>query len=107
MFTGMIQNLLNSSSETAAIKRAQQLNNYVQSQQRISNGAEGVELNTFEDVLNSSLNVHTRFNVNKPTSNVKFGLLSSKNVEAKPVFGNVIDSQSVNENKDIESRVGI
>ena len=103
MFTGMIQNLLNSSSETAAIKRAQQLNNYVQSQQRISNGAEGVELNTFEDVLNSSLNVHTRFNVNKPTSNVKFGLLSSKNVEAKPVFGNVIDSQSVNENKDIES----
>ena len=103
MFTGMIQNLLNSSGETAAIKRAQQLSNYVQSQPRTSQVTEGMELNTFEDVLNSSLNVHTRFNVNKPSSKVKFGLLSSKSVEAKPLLQNSTQVTSIQDNKEIES----
>ena len=68
MFTGIIQNLLNSSGQTQAIQRAQQLNNYVQQQTlRVSESEpQGVELNTFEDVMKSSLNVHTRFNINKP-----------------------------------------
>lgn len=84
MFTGMIQNLLNSSGQAAAVQRAQQLSNYVQSQ---SSAAleEGVEFKTFEDVMNSSLNVHTRFNINNSGSNVKFGSLTTKNVEARKI----------------------
>ncbi len=85
MFTGMIQNLLNSSGQAAAIQRAQQLSNYVQSQSRTEELTEGVEFKTFEDVMNSSLNVHTRFNVNKSTNPVKFGSLTSKRVEAQKV----------------------
>lgn len=85
MFTGMIQNLLNSSGQSAAIQRAQQLSNYVQSQSRTQELAEGVEFKTFEDVMNSSLNVHTRFNVNKNTNPIKFGSLTSKRVEAQKV----------------------
>ncbi len=111
MFTGMLHNLLNSSSHAAALQRAQQLNDYVQSRQnneiqpqtvaklqtfakiksdtniqKISGDKQnsqldnqfGVpELNTFEDVLNSSLNVHTRFNVNKPKYDIKFGELTT------------------------------
>ena len=90
----MLQNLLNSSSHAAAIQRAQQLNNYVQAQtqqvqqpqvnkqvssniqknsQINNNPIDMPELNTFEDVLNSSLNVHTRFNTNKPKYDIKFG----------------------------------
>lgn len=83
MFTGMIQNLLNSSGQTAAIQRAQQLSNYVQSQSRTEELSEGVEFKTFEDVMNSSLNIHTRFNVNKSTNPVRFGSLTSRKVEAK------------------------
>lgn len=84
MFTGMIQNLLNSSGQAAAAQRAQQISNYVQSQSRTEELTEGVELNTFQDVMKSSLNVHTRFNVNKPDSNpVKFGELTARNVNAQ------------------------
>lgn len=86
MFTGMIQNLLNSSGQAAAVQRAQQLSNYVQTQNRTAELSEGVEFKTFEDVMNSSLNVHTRFNVNKPATNpVKFGTLTSQNVKAEVV----------------------
>ena len=86
MFTGIIQNLLNSSGQAAALQRAQQISNYVQSQTRTNELSEGLELRTFEDVMKSSLNVHTRFNVNKPeTSSVTFGALTKKTVEAKPV----------------------
>ena len=68
MFTGIIQNLLNSSGQAQAIQRARQISDYVQSQPRTQELSQGVELNTFEDVMNSSLNVHTRFNVNKPAT---------------------------------------
>ncbi len=97
MFTGMIQNLLNSSGQAAAVQRAQQLSNYVQTQNRTPELTEGVEFKTFEDVMNSSLNVHTRFNVNKPTSNpVKFGSLTSQNVKAE-VVNPVTSSNSIEE----------
>lgn len=92
MFTGMIQNLLNSSGQAAALQRAQQLSNYVQSQSRTQELTEGVEFKTFEDVMNSSLNVHTRFNVNKNTNPIKFGSLTTKRVEAQKV-----ESQGLNE----------
>ena len=84
MFTGIIQNLLNSSGQAQAIQRAQQLNNYVQKQTvRVSeNEPQGVELNTFEDVMKSSLNVHTRFNINKPSEVTRFGELTTKAVKA-------------------------
>ena len=88
MFTGMIQNLLNSSGQASAVKRAQQLSNYVQSQNKISSFPEEVELNTFEDVMKSSLNVHTRFNVNKSqdiSNPFKFGSLTTQNVSAEVV----------------------
>ena len=86
MFTGTIQNLLNSSGQAAAVQRAQQLSNYVQNQNRTAELSEGVEFKTFEDVMNSSLNVHTRFNVKKEVSNpVKFGTLTSQNVKAEIV----------------------
>lgn len=86
MFTGMIQNLLNSSGQAAAVQRAQQLSNYVQSQNRTVELSEGAEFKTFEDVMNSSLNVHTRFNVKKNTTNpVKFGSLTTQNVKAEVV----------------------
>lgn len=97
MFTGMIQNLLNSSGQAAAVQRAQQLSNYVQNQNRTSELSEGVEFKTFQDVMNSSLNVHTRFNVNKPTSNpVKFGSLTSQNVKAE-VVNPVTSTNSIEE----------
>ncbi len=84
MFTGMIQNLLNSSGQAAAIQRAQQISNYVQAQNKIQEPDEGVELKTFEDVMKSSLNVHTKFNVNKPSSNpIKFGDLTARKVSAE------------------------
>ena len=84
MFTGMIQNLLNSSGQAAAAQRAQQISNYVQSQPRTEELTEGVELNTFQDVMKSSLNVHTRFNVNQNTTNpAKFGDLTSKSIKAQ------------------------
>lgn len=90
MFTGIIQNLLNSSGQAQAIQRARQISDYVQSQPRTQELSQGVELNTFEDVMNSSLNVHTRFNVNKPATIAKFGELTAiKTVEAKPVDNNI------------------
>lgn len=92
MFTGMIQNLLNTSGQQAAAVRAQQLSNYVQTQTMTQGLQNGPELNTFEDVMKSSLNVHTRFNVNKPTSRFAFGELTTKNVQAK-----VIEPSSPNE----------
>lgn len=100
MFTGMIQSLLNSSGQVQAEQRARQISNYVQSQTRTQELAPEVEFKTFEDVMKSSLNVHTRFNTNKPAvNNVKFGSLTNhkridaikddvRNVEAKKVEAN-------------------
>ena len=86
MFTGIIQNLLNSSGQTAAVQRAQQISNYVQSQTRTEELSQGVEFKTFEDVMKSSLNVHTRFNVNKPEMpEINFGAVTHKSVLARPV----------------------
>lgn len=93
MFTGMIQNLLNSSGQTAALQRAQQISNYVQSQNRTAELSEGVEFKTFEDVMKSSLNVHTRFNVNNTTNSVKFGSLTTKSVNAQKVDVPVNDTK--------------
>lgn len=101
MFTGMIQNLLNTSGQDAAIRRAQQLSNYVQNQTMTQSLAEENELRTFEDVMKSSLNVHTRFNVNKPESSVKFGSLTTKQVNAQRI------NDVTNENTDISSYVPI
>ncbi len=98
MFTGMIQNLLNSSGQAAAIQRAQQISNYVQSQNRTAELSEGVEFKTFEDVMKSSLNVHTRFNVNKPANNIKFGSLTTKKVNAQTVSKEVQDVKTEDEN---------
>ena len=89
MFTGMLQNLLNSSGQAQAIQRARQIDNYVQTRTRTQDlTSEGVEFKTFEDVMKSSLNVHTRFNTNNNPS-VKFGTLTQKKVEAKPVTSNI------------------
>ena len=95
MFTGMIQNLLNSSGQVAAAQRAQQISNYVQSQSRTEELTEGVELNTFQDVMKSSLNVHTRFNINQPETNpVKFGELTSRSVNAQMMTDAITNNKS-------------
>ena len=107
MFTGMIQNLLNSSGQAAAVQRAQQISNYVQSQSRTEELTEGVELKTFQDVMKSSLNVHTRFNTNHPElSTAKFGELTSRDVTAKMLSHTVPDTPKTDnffENTIIES----
>ncbi len=92
MFTGIIQNLLNTSGQDAAVRRAQQLSNYVQSQIKAPEFTDNVEFKTFEDVMNSSLNVHTRFNVNKPKNQVKFGTLTTKTVAAQKANTSNIDT---------------
>ncbi len=81
MFTGLIQNLLNSSGQANAIRRAQQIDTYVQSQMK-PQIEEGVEFKTFEDVMKSSLNVHTRFNTNKSPNSVRFGNLTGKKIDS-------------------------
>lgn len=86
MFTGIIQNLLNTSGQQAAVQRAQQLSNYVQTKTMVQGLQEGPELNTFEDVMNSSLNVHTRFNVSKTKTSVPFGQLTTKLNTEKPLI---------------------
>ena len=94
MFTGMLQNLLNSSGQAQAVQRARQIENYVQTRTRTQDlSAEGVEFKTFQDVMNSSLNVHTRFNVNKDTGAIKFGKLTTKSVQAQKA-----EPQKVEEN---------
>lgn len=95
MFTGMIQNLLNTSGQQAAAIRAQQLSNYVQTQTMTQGLQEGPELNTFEDVMKSSLNVHTRFNVNKPNSKYLFGELTTKNISAPVLESSNIDEDEI------------
>lgn len=82
MFTGMIQNLLNSSGQAAAIQRARQLDNFIQSRPQVEELPEGVEFKTFEDVMKSSLNVHTRFDNPYKTSDIKFGKLTYGRVKS-------------------------
>ena len=90
----MRQNLLNSSGQAQALQRARQIDSYVQTRTRTQDlSSEGVEFKTFEDVMNSSLNVHTRFNVHKDTSVAKFGALTQKKVEAKPVVTNIFEQE--------------
>ena len=99
MFTGMIQNLLNSSSQAQAIQRARQIEDYVQTRTRTQDlSSEGVEFKTFQDVMNSSLNVHTRFNVNKETGAIKFGKLTTKNVQAQKAEFSKPEVQKTEEN---------
>ena len=83
MFSGMIQNLLNTSGQAAAIQRAKQINSYIQSQKVTEDRPEGVEFRTFEDVMKSSLNVHTRFDIGNKTNKIKFGDLTRKKVSKK------------------------
>ncbi len=96
MFTGIIQSLLNSSGQQAAALRAQQINNFVQARTKAPDVSEGVEFNTFQDVLNSSLDVHTRFDINKTDTNslLRFGDLTSKTVEALKVNGSEGDDSN-------------
>lgn len=89
----MIQNLLNTSGQEAAIRRAQQISNYVQRESGVQEFPEAAEFKTFEDVMKSSLNVHTRFNVNKPSNSLKFGTLTTKNVSAQRVDDYKIDEE--------------
>ncbi len=97
MFTGMIQNLLNSSGQTQALQRAKQLENYVQTRTRTEDLSQDVELKTFEDVMKSSLNVHTRFNINKNNGIIKFGELTQKNTKARIVDenSNIFEENSI------------
>lgn len=82
MFTGMLNKLLNSSGQSSAIQRARQIDNYVQNRARTEELSEGAELKTFEDVMKSSLNVHTRFDTAAAqTPNIKFGDLTMKKVQ--------------------------
>ncbi|HIS89796.1 TPA: lytic transglycosylase domain-containing protein [Candidatus Avigastranaerophilus faecigallinarum] len=48
--------------------------------------------------MKSSLNVHTRFNVNKPANNIKFGSLTTKKVNAQTVSKEVQDVKTEDEN---------
>ena len=95
----MIQNLLNTSGQQTALRRAEQLRNYVQNE-TITQGLqeEGVELNTFEDVMKSSLNVRTRFNVNKPNVSAPFCSLTARTVDAQLVN----QSENINSDDDID-----
>ena len=97
MFTGMIQNLLNSSGQTQALQRAKQLENYVQTRTRTEDLSQDVELKTFEDVMKSSLNVHTRFNINKNNGIIKFGELTQKNTKARIIDknSNIFEENSI------------
>ena len=92
----MIQNLLNTSGQEAAIKRAQQISSFVQRESGVREFPEAAEFKTFEDVMKSSLNVHTRFNINRPSHSVKFGTLTTKNVKAEKV-----DNYQITEEKEI------
>ena len=95
MFTGIIQNLLNSSGQVQAQQRAQQISNYVQSRTRSQDLSSTEDLRTFEDVMKSSLNVHTRFNTNKvsnDTNGIKFGDLTTKRVETKAVNAKPVET---------------
>ncbi len=98
MFTGMIQNLLNSSGQAQALQRARQLENFVNPAKtaQLPQMPEQKELKTFEDVLNSSLNVHTRFNVNQ-NPQVKFGDLTKRMVEAQLIDDNIFLNDDENE----------
>ena len=100
MFTGMLQNLLNSSGQAQALQRARQIDNYVQTRTRTEDlSSEGLEFNTFEDVMKSSLNVHTRFNINKPEPVAKFGALTQKKVEAARVDATQIENNIFTQNE--------
>ncbi len=89
MFTGFIQNLLNSSGQANAIRRAQQIDTYVQSQMKPEQN-ENIEFKTFEDVMKSSLNVHTRFNTNPitppETKQVHFGKLTTNRIKNDDLY---------------------
>lgn len=107
MFTGMIQSLLNSSGQVQAEQRARQISNYVQSQARTQDLSQDVEFRTFEDVMKSSLNVHTRFNTNKPAvTNVKFGSLTNhKRVETIKDDARAVEAKKVEANPFVENTV--
>lgn len=108
MFTGMIQSLLNSSGQVQAEQRARQISNYVQSQARTQDLSQDVEFRTFEDVMkSSSLNVHTRFNTNKPAvTNVEFGSLTNHK-KVLPVKDDVraVEAKKVDANPFVENTV--
>ncbi len=95
MFTGIIQNLLNTSGQAQAIARAKQIDNYVQTRTQVNELPDGPEFKTFQDVMNSSLNVHTRFNINKPQNGIKFGALTSKTTKAEKITKKEITPQEV------------
>ncbi len=98
MFTGMIQNLLNSSGQAQALQRARQLENYVKPRtEQLPQLPQQKELRTFEDVMNSSLNVHTRFNVNQNPQSIKFGDLTKRTVEAQLLNDNIFLNDDENE----------
>ncbi len=108
MFTGMIQNLLNTSGQQAAVKRAQQISSYVQSRTTPVDLNEGVEFKTFADVMNSSLDVHTRFNINKSDNKIKFGNLTSKKTELNNNFelqkSNFFKDNTYTENSEVAEK---
>ncbi len=98
----MIQNLLNSSGQAQAIQRARQIDNYVQTRtSKIQEPNQPLELNTFEDVMKSSLNVHTRFNVNNNDNKIKFGELTQKNVNAVNLSALDFDSDLYDDSDEI------
>ncbi len=116
MFTGMIQNLLNSSGQAAAVQRVNQLSRFVQNAGASDGIPEGAEFRTFEDVLNSSLDVHTRFNMpNSSPAPVRFGSLTlgktarHKNADKSDIpeisYNPIADGSSKSHIKDLISQI--
>ena len=98
MFTGILQNLLNSSGQVQAMQRAGQINNYVKSRTRTPDLSPTQELNTFEDVMKSSLNVHTRFETPKlenVNNSYRFGDLTMKKLETKAVEAKTVGAEQI------------
>lgn len=111
MFTGMLNKLLNSSGQASAVQRARQIDNYVQSQSRTEELSEGVEFRTFEDVMKSSLDIHTRFDVpSSKTPSIKFGDLTMKKINpaenglAPVALENVKEPEPVIDFKPVETK---
>lgn len=95
MFSSRIQGLINSSSESQAIERAEKLNAYVENFNKVNN--EKVEQEDyFKEILKSSENVATKFKlaaplaVSSPVSTVE-NEIKTDILSGKPSKGQILD----------------
>ena len=88
MFSPQIQNYINSSSHAAALNRAHELNNYINSIYPQTNTQQTSQISAFEEILaeskqevpsNSIFDIDTPPNVKKSALNIPFGSLSKMN----------------------------